>query len=100
MDQEYLLLSSAGPFGFLRLLYTPNAMVIAQTMLTFPVVCGITISSVLSLNPSLRETLISLSAPEFWEARVLLKESRIGLIIGIIAAFGVAISKVGAIMMV
>lgn len=96
----YLLLSSAGPLGFLRLLYTPNAMIIAQTILTFPVVCGITISSVLSLNPHLKETLLSLSAPRFWEALVLLRESRIGIMTGVIAAFGAAISEVGAIMMV
>lgn len=96
----YLFLSVSGPLGFLRLLYTPEAMIIAQMILTFPVVCGITISSVLSLNPKLKETLVSLSAPPSWEARVLLNESKLGLITAIIAAFGAAISEVGAIMMV
>jgi len=96
----YLFLSSSGPLGFLRLLYTPEAMIIAQMILTFPIVCGITISSILSLNPKLKETLVSLSAPSSWEARVLLNESRLGLITALIAAFGAAISEVGAIMMV
>jgi len=96
----YLFLSFSGPLGFLRLLYTPEAMIIAQMILTFPIVCGITISSVMSLNPKLKETLTSLGASPFWEARVLLNESRLGLITGIIAAFGGAISEVGAIMMV
>jgi tungstate transport system permease protein len=96
----YLFLSSSGPLGFLRLLYTPEAMIIAQMILTFPIVCGITISSILSLNPKLKDTLASLSAPRSWEARVLLNESKLGLITAIIAAFGAAISEVGAIMMV
>ncbi len=96
----YLTLSSFGPLGFLRLLYTPEAMIIAQTVLTFPISCGITISSVMSLNPKLKETLVSLGAPAAWEALVLLNESRLGLITAIITAFGGAISEVGAIMMV
>jgi len=96
----YLVLSSSGPLGFLRMLYTPQAMILAQTLLTFPVVCGLTISSILGLDPNLKETLHSLSAPKLWEAAILLRESRIGLITAVIAAFGAAISEVGAIMMV
>lgn len=96
----YLTLSSFGPLGFLRLLYTPEAMIIAQTVLTFPIACGITISAVMSLNPKLKETLVALGAPATWEAVVLLNESRLGLITAIITAFGAAISEVGAIMMV
>jgi len=96
----YLMLSSFGPLGFLRLLYTPEAMIIAQMVLTFPIACGITISAVMSLNPKLKETLVSLGAPASWEARILLNESRLGLITAIITAFGGAISEVGAIMMV
>ena len=96
----YLFLSASGPLGFLSLLYTPEAMILAQMILTFPIVCGITISSILSLSPKLKETLASLSAPPSWEAMVLLNESRLGLITALIAAFGAAISEVGAIMMV
>lgn len=96
----YLLLSSSGPLGFLSILYTPQAMILAQTLLTFPVVCGLTVSSILALDQRLKETLQSLSAPKLWEAFILLRESRIGLITAVIAAFGAAISEVGAIMMV
>ncbi len=96
----YILLSAYGPLGFLRLLYTPEAMIIAQTVLTFPIVCGITISSVSSLNPLLMDTLVSMSASPAWQARILLNESRLGLITAVIAAFGGAISEVGAIMIV
>ena len=96
----YLFLSAAGPLGFLRLLYTPQAMIIAQFILVFPLVCGITISSVQSVSPKLNEALISLSATPIWEARVLLKEARLGLITGLIAGFGSAISEVGAVMIV
>uniref|UniRef100_A0A7C3F6M7 ABC transporter permease subunit n=1 Tax=Candidatus Methanomethylicus mesodigestus TaxID=1867258 RepID=A0A7C3F6M7_9CREN len=96
----YLMLSSFGPLGFLRLLYTPEAMIIAQLILAFPIVCGITISSVMGLNPKLKETLTSLNAPTLWQARVLLNESRLGILTALIAAFGAAISEVGAIMMV
>lgn len=96
----YLMLSSFGPLGFLRLLYTPEAMIIAQLILAFPIVCGITISSVMGLNPKLKETLSSLNAPALWQARILLNESRLGILTAFIAAFGAAISEVGAIMMV
>lgn len=96
----YLTLSSFGPLGFLRLLYTPEAMIIAQLILAFPIVCGITISSVIGLNPKLKETLASLDAPAFWQARILINESRLGILTALIAAFGAAISEVGAIMMV
>lgn len=96
----YLFLSASGPLGFLRLLYTPQAMVTAQFILVFPIVCGITISSIQSINPKLKETLLSLSASPTWEARVIIKESRMGLITGLITGFGAAISEVGAVMIV
>ena len=96
----YLFLSAAGPLGFLRLLYSPDAMIIAQFFLVFPIVCGITIASIQSVSPKLNETLLSLSATPIWEARILLKEARLGLITGIITGFGAAISEVGAVMIV
>jgi tungstate transport system permease protein len=96
----YLLLSASGPLGFLRLLYSPDAMIIAQFFLVFPIVCGITIASIQSVSPKLNETLLSLSATPIWEARILLKEARLGLITGIITGFGAAISEVGAVMIV
>lgn len=96
----YLLLSASGPLGFLRLLYSPEAMIIAQFILVFPIVCGITIASIQSVSPKLHETLLSLSATPGWEARVLIKEARLGLITGLITGFGAAISEVGAVMLV
>jgi len=96
----YLLLSASGPLGFLGLLYSPQAMIIAQFILVFPIVCGITIASIQSVSPKLHEVLLSLSATPYWEARLLLKEARLGLITGVIASFGAAISEVGAVMIV
>jgi tungstate transport system permease protein len=96
----YLFLSASGPLGFLRLLYSPQAMIIAQLILVFPIVCGITISSIQTISPKLQETLLSLSATSTWEARVLIKEARLGLITGLITGFGAAISEIGAVMLV
>jgi tungstate transport system permease protein len=96
----YLFLSASGPLGFLRLLYSPQAMIIAQLILVFPIVCGITISSIQTISPKLQETLLSLSATPTWEARVLIKEARLGLITGLITGFGAAISEIGAVMLV
>lgn len=96
----YLLLSAAGPFGFLRLLYTPEAMVMAQMIAVLPLSVGISISAVEGVDPKLRETAISLGASRPWQTWIMLNEARIGIITSIVVGFGAAISEVGAIMIV
>ncbi len=96
----YLLLSTAGPFGFLRLLYTPEAMVMAQMIAVLPLSVGISISAVEAVDPRIRETTISLGASRPWQTLMMLNEARIGIITSIVVGFGAAISEVGAIMIV
>jgi tungstate transport system permease protein len=96
----YLLLSASGPLGALQLLYTPIAMIIAQLIMVVPIVIGITVSSVSSVDKSVRDKALSLGATRLQLMATILKEARVGLLTAVIAAFGGAISEVGAVMIV
>jgi tungstate transport system permease protein len=96
----YVLLSSYGPLGFLRLLFTPEAMIIAQFILVTPVIAGVTLSSISSFDTRLREAAISLGADPVQEMGIILNEARLGLLTSLVVGFGAAISEVGAIMIV
>jgi tungstate transport system permease protein len=96
----YLLLSRAGPLGFLGWLFTPDAMVLAQTIISFPLVAGFTMASVLGIDPALRLQLRSLGASPVQAARAILWEARTGVLVALIAGFGSIISEVGAVMLV
>jgi tungstate transport system permease protein len=96
----YLFLSRSGPMGFLDLLFSPSAMVIAQALVVFPIVVALTWSAVSSVSPGVRETAILLGAPPFeTEMRVAL-EARLGIYSAVIAGFGRAMAEVGAVLMV
>jgi len=94
----YLLLTTSGPFGWLGLLYTPTAMIISQLIMVTPIIIGITMSAVGSIEKSIRERALSLGATEIQAAWLVLREARMGVLTSIIAAFGAAISEVGGIM--
>lgn len=96
----YLLLSTSGPFGPLNLLYTPSAMILAQLIMAVPIVIGLSYSAIASIPLRVIEQTISLGATKYQLFTVLLKETRIGILASIVAAFGGAISEVGAIMIV
>ena len=96
----YLLLSRSGPLGFMRLLYTPSAMIVAQTILAAPVIGALTFSSLAGLDPVARLTALSLGATSRQATLTLLTEARYGLGAAVIAGFGAVISEVGAVMMV
>jgi tungstate transport system permease protein len=96
----YLLLSRSGPLGMLGWLFTPRAMVTAQAIIAFPLVTGLTMTAVHSVDPSLRWQVRSLGATPIQEVWSVLKEARIGLTAAIVAAFGSIISEVGAVMLV
>jgi len=89
-----------GPFGDLGLMYTPVAMIIAQTIIATPIIAGLSFAAILSINPKLRLQLISLGATPWQASRLLIREARLGLMAAIIAGFGRVISEVGASMMV
>jgi tungstate transport system permease protein len=96
----YLLLSRSGPLGMLQWLFTPKAMVLAQTIISFPLVTGLTMTAIQSVDPAFRQQMRSLGATRLQEIWALLLEARLGVVAGIVAAFGSIISEVGAVMLV
>lgn len=96
----YLLLSRSGPLGGLSWLFSPAAMVFAQTLLAFPLVAGLTMSAIEALDPELRLQLRSLGATSLQETISILREARAGVIASVVAGFGAIISEVGAAMLV
>lgn len=96
----YLMLSRSGPAGDLGWLFTSNAMIVAQTIISFPLVAGFTMAAVMGVDPNLRRQLLSLGATP-WQATVTtLFEAKIGVVVAIVAGFGAIISEVGAVLLV
>jgi len=95
-----LMLWRSGPFGFLGIMYTPLAMVAAQTLIAFPIVTGITLAAVQQLNPKVRLQILALGASRWQMVWVLVREARLSILAAAIAGFGGVISEVGASMMV
>jgi tungstate transport system permease protein len=90
----------SGPLGTLRLIYTPAAIVIAQTIIAAPVVTGLTAAALQQLDPRLRLQLLGLGASRFQMILALWREARLPLLAALMAGFGSVISEVGASMMV
>lgn len=90
----------SGPLGDLRLIYTPAAIVIAQTIIAAPVVTGLTAAALQQLNPRLRLQLYGLGASRVQMVLSLWREARLPLLAALMAGFGSVISEVGASMMV
>jgi tungstate transport system permease protein len=96
----YLMLSRSGPGGILGWLFTPQAMIVAQTIIAFPLVAGFTMAAVLGVDANLRQQLLSLGATDWQATLAVLAEARIGVVVSIVAGFGSIISEVGAVMLV
>jgi tungstate transport system permease protein len=96
----YLLLSRAGPLGSLGLLFTPKAMMFAQTLLVAPIICALTVQVIQDAWEEYREQLISLRASRWQCMLALLWDTRFSLTTVILAGFGRAIAEVGAVMIV
>ena len=96
----YLLLSRSGPLGNLGWLFTPRGMVLAQIVIALPVVAGLTMTAVQSVDPALRLQVRALGATRWQELAAVLREARIGVMAAVVAAFGSIISEVGAVMLV
>jgi tungstate transport system permease protein len=90
----------SGPLGDLRLIYTPAAIIIAQTIIAAPVVTGLTAAALQQLNPRLRLQLYGLGASRVQMVLSLWREARLPLLAALMAGFGSVISEVGASMMV
>jgi len=96
----YLLLSNAGALGPLQLLYTPTAMIIAQSILITPIIIALTRETIAGLDNRYREQLSLFGVRSHRLIATLLWEGRIGLITALLAGFGRAIAEVGAVIIV
>lgn len=96
----YLLLSASGPLGPLRLLYTPTAMIIAQTILVTPIVAALTRQVVEDLHREYAEQFASLGVGALDRVRALLWDARYSLLTVALAGFGRAVAEVGAVLIV
>ncbi|MDO8841788.1 ABC transporter permease [Methanocalculus sp.] len=96
----FLLISRAGPFGFMRLLFTPEGMVIAQTVLILPILIGLTISSLKGIDTTILDALRSLGATKMQFLRSVVSEARYAIMAAVVLGFGRAISEVGAAIMI
>ena len=96
----YLILSRSGPLGFIGLLYTPSAMVIAQSILAFPIVVSLGYSAIVGVDPIIRQSAVTLGAKPLQVSITVIKEARYGILAGVIAALGRVMAEVGAILIV
>ena len=95
-----IFLWRSGPLGFLELIYTPTAMIIAQVVIAFPIVAGLTMASFQGLDPKLALQLLGIGASKPQLVWLLCKEAKLPLLAAVMAGFGGVISEVGASMMV
>ena len=91
-----LILWRSGPLGDLDLIYTPTAMVVAQLLLSLPMVVGFSLASIQSINPRLIGQMWAMGANRWQVLWLLIRETRLGLLAAVMAGFGAAISEVGA----
>ncbi len=96
----WLLLSRAGPLGFLELLFTAQGMILGQIVLIVPLMIGMTLIALSGVSETKQDTVISLGASSVQTIITIVKEARFAILGGVILGFGRAISEVGAAMMI
>ncbi len=96
----YLMFSRSGPFGFLQLLYTPSAMVIAQVLLASPIIAGLSYAAVVSADPALRFTATTLGATPLQASLKIIRNARYAILASVLAGLGRVMAEVGAVLIV
>jgi len=96
----YLLLSRSGPLGEYGLLFTPTAMIIAQSVLIFPIILALTTEAVSPLEKNYRRLLNSVDASIWFRLKILIVDARFSIFTAVLAGFGRAIAEVGAVIIV
>ena len=96
----FILLSRSGPMGHLEWLFSPNAMIFAQTIIALPIIVGLTMASTGSTHPLLPQQITSLGATKLQTAITILSESKYGLLAAIAATYGRIVAEVGAVLLV
>ena len=94
------MLSRSGPLGFIGLLYTPAAMVVAQSILAFPIVASLSQAAIAGVDPIIRQAAVTLGATPFQESLAVVREARYAIVAGILAGLGRVMAEVGAIIIV
>jgi len=95
-----IVLWRSGALGFLELLYTPTAMILAQLVIAAPIVVGLTLAAIQQIPEKFRLQLLALGASRRQMVWTLLKEARLPMLAAVMAGFGAVISEVGASLMV
>jgi tungstate transport system permease protein len=90
----------SGPLGLFHLMYTPWAMIIAQCIISLPIITGFTLASIQNIDPKLRLQILALGASRWQLLWLLVRDTRLPLLAAVMAGFGSIISEVGASMMV
>ncbi|MHA1736296.1 MAG: ABC transporter permease, partial [Candidatus Thorarchaeota archaeon] len=96
----YLVFSRNGPLGFMRLLYTPTALIVGQAILVLPIMVSITTETIENVSPAIRDLALTLGADERGAAASVLRESLGGIVLALSASFSRAISELGVALMV
>jgi tungstate transport system permease protein len=96
----FVLLSRSGPLGYLEWLFSPNAMILAQTTIALPLIIGLSMAAIGSVNPSLAPQLRALGATRLQIAKTVLLETRYGILAAIAATYGRIVAEVGAVLLV
>jgi len=96
----YLVLSRRGPLGFMGILYTPSAMIVAQTILAFPIIAAMSYSSITSVRPNIRLAALGLGGTETQASMAVLKDARYGIVSSVMAGLGRVMAEVGAVLIV
>jgi len=96
----YLFLSRSGPLGVFGLLFTPEGMIVGQTVLIIPIMTGLVISAIGGVDRNISDTLISLGATGFQAIVQVVREARLAILSAVVLGFGRAISEVGVAMMI
>jgi tungstate transport system permease protein len=95
-----LALWRSGPLGFMEILYTPAAIIVAQAVIASPIVTGITLAAVQNVPAKFRLQLLALGASRPQMTWVVLREARLPMLAAVMAGFGGIISEIGASLMV
>ena len=96
----YMLVSRAGPLGYLNILYTPTAMIIAQVILVMPIIAALTRQVIEDLHHEYDEQFRSFCLPPYRVIPALIWDARYSLLTVVLAGFGRAIAEVGAVIIV
>jgi tungstate transport system permease protein len=96
----YLLLSRAGPLGFAGMLFTPQAMILAQTLLVLPIIAALTRQTIQDYWSEYRDELNAMNVSPRRRVATLLTEARFSLLTALLAGFGRAVGEVGAVIIV